>query len=101
MLLPRDDAETRVESDDRETTATFRDRRWVFPNEDSVILPPMCDTTAEEIPAVIAERVIERLRKQFAITFFRLARPRRRELQAPRWGVCRLPWPAGGRAVGQ
>ncbi len=58
VILPRDHAEIRITSDDKETTATFRDRRWVFPNEDCVILP-VINTTAEEIARVIAERAIE------------------------------------------
>ena len=56
VILPRDHAEIKVTSDAKETTATFRDRRWVFPNEDCVILP-VINTTAEEIARVIAQRV--------------------------------------------
>jgi len=94
VILPRDHAEIRVTSDDRETTATFRDRRWVFPNEDCVILP-VVNTTAEEIARVIAERVIERTRQQFGdhLAWIEVAV----DENCGQWGVCRLPWPCSGK----
>lgn len=90
VVLPRDHAEIKVTSDDRETTATFRDRRWVFPNEDCVILP-VVNTTAEELARVIGERVIERTREPFgdALNFIEVAV----DENHGQWGVCRLPWP--------
>ena len=92
VILPRDHEEIRVSSDDRETTARFRDRRWVFPNEDCVILP-VINTTAEEIARVIAERVIERTRDKFAdqLNWIEVAV----DENCGQWGVCRLPWPQG------
>ncbi len=91
VILPDSHAEIRVVSDDKETTATFRDRRWVFPNEDCVILP-VINTTAEEIARVIAERVIERTREQFgeSIEWLEVAVHENHG----QWGVCRLPWKA-------
>ena len=90
MILPQDHAEIKITSDDRETTATFRDRRWVFPNEDCVILP-VINTTAEEIARVIAERVIEQTRERFgnALTWIEVAV----DENNGQWGVCRMPWP--------
>ena len=91
IVLPRDHAEIKISSDDRETTATFRDRRWVFPNEDCIILP-VVNTTAEEMARVIAERVIERTKEKFgsAITWIEVAV----DENNGQWGVCRLPWPS-------
>lgn len=90
VVLPRDHAEIKVTSDERETTATFRDRRWVFPNEDCVILP-VVNTTAEEMARVIAERVIERTKQKFGSTidWIEVAV----DENNGQWGVCRLPWP--------
>lgn len=90
VILPRDHAEIKVSSDDKETTATFRDRRWVFPNEDCVILP-VINTTAEEIARVIAIRVIEKTRDKFgdALSAIEVAV----DENCGQWGVCRLPWP--------
>ena len=89
VLLPTDHAEIKVTSDDRETTATFRDRRWVFPNEDCVLLP-VINTTAEEMARVIAERVREKTKPKFGelLDCIEVAV----DENSGQWGVCRLPW---------
>ncbi|WP_372720695.1 6-pyruvoyl tetrahydropterin synthase family protein [Novipirellula sp.] len=89
ILLPEHHAEIKVTSDAKETTARFRDRRWVFPNEDCVILP-VVNTTAEEIARVIAERVREATREKFgaALSWIEVAV----DENHGQWGVCRLPW---------
>jgi 6-pyruvoyltetrahydropterin/6-carboxytetrahydropterin synthase len=89
VLLPTDHKEILVSSDEKETTARFRDRRWVFPNEDCVHLP-VVNTTAEEIARVIAERVREQTRAKFgeAITWIEVAV----DENHGQWGVCRMPW---------
>ncbi len=89
VILPRDHAEIQVTSDDTETTATFRDRRWVFPKDDCVILP-VINTTAEEIARVIAERVIEQTSARFgdALSWIEVAI----DENHGQWGVCRLPY---------
>ncbi|MEM9366420.1 MAG: 6-pyruvoyl tetrahydropterin synthase family protein [Planctomycetota bacterium] len=89
VILPSDHAEIKVTQDAKETTATFRDRRWVFPNEDCVILP-VINTTAEEIARVIAERVREKTAEQFGphLTWIEVAV----DENQGQWGVCRLPW---------
>ena len=56
VLLPTKHAQIRVHSDEREVTATFESRRWVFPREDCVLLP-VVNTTAEEIAAWIGVRL--------------------------------------------
>ncbi|TWU17723.1 6-carboxy-5,6,7,8-tetrahydropterin synthase [Novipirellula galeiformis] len=89
VILPASHAEIKITSDAKETTATFRDRRWVFPNEDCVILP-VVNTTAEEIARVIAERVMRATREKFgdALTWLEVAV----DENAGQWGVCRMPW---------
>ncbi len=89
VLLPTDHKEILVSSDEKETTARFRDRRWVFPNEDCVHLP-VINTTAEEIARVIAERVREQTREKFGnvITWIEVAV----DENHGQWGVCRMPW---------
>ncbi|QEG38734.1 6-pyruvoyl trahydropterin synthase family protein [Roseimaritima ulvae] len=91
VLLPTEHAEIRVHSDDKETTATFRERRWVFPNEDCILLP-VINTTAEEMARVLAERVRQRTREQFGetLTWIEVAV----DENHGQWGVCRLPWNA-------
>jgi 6-pyruvoyltetrahydropterin/6-carboxytetrahydropterin synthase len=56
MLLPTRHSQIRVAADEREVTAQFESRRWVFPREDCVLLP-VENTTAEEIAAWMAERL--------------------------------------------
>jgi 6-pyruvoyltetrahydropterin/6-carboxytetrahydropterin synthase len=89
VILPRDHEEIRVTSDEQETTAVFRERRWVFPREDCVILP-VVNTTAEEIARVIAERVRAATREKFgdAIDWIEVAV----DENSGQWGVCRMPW---------
>lgn len=89
VILPSDHAEIKVTSDDAETTARFRDRRWVFPNEDVAMLP-VINTTAEEIARVIAERVRARTRDAFgdSLTAIEVAV----DENGNQWGICRLPW---------
>lgn len=89
VLLPEKHAAIHVTSDDKETTARFEDRRWVFPNEDCVILP-VVNTTAEEIAKVIAERVRDKTRKQFgdALSWLEIAV----DENNGQWGICRIPW---------
>jgi len=89
VILPADHAEIKVSSDENETTARFRERRWVFPNEDCVILP-VINTTAEEIARVIAEQVMDRTRESFGnrLRWIEVAV----DENNGQWGVCRLPW---------
>lgn len=89
VILPRDHEEIKITSDEQETTARFRDRRWVFPNEDCVVLP-VINTTAEEIARVIAERVMEKTRSTFGdhLNWIEVAV----DENQGQWGVCRLPW---------
>ena len=89
VLLPRDHQTIKVVRDETETTATFQDRRWVFPNEDCILLP-VVNTTAEEIAKVIAERVREKTRNDFgnALSWIEVAV----DENQGQWGVCRLPW---------
>ena len=89
VLLPRDHAEIKVEVGERETTAGFRERRWVFPNEDCVILP-VVNTTAEEIAGVIAMRVRDQTREAFGdgLDFIEVGV----DENQGQWGTCRLPW---------
>ena len=56
VLLPTTHRQIRVQADEREVTASFESRRWVFPREDCVLLP-VENTTAEEIAAWIARRL--------------------------------------------
>ena len=89
VLLPRDHAAIRVEKIDGEVVAKFENRRWVFPEEDCIILP-VVNTTAEELARVLAERLIEATRAKFGshLAMIEVAV----DENHGQWGVCRLPW---------
>lgn len=63
MLLPTRHPTIHVTTDDRETTARFEDRRWVFPKDECVLLP-VANTTAE----LIADWIAGRIRAELART---------------------------------
>ncbi|MGO8753525.1 MAG: 6-pyruvoyl trahydropterin synthase family protein [Thermoguttaceae bacterium] len=56
MLLPAEHPRIRVIADDREVTATFGDRRWIFPRSDCLLLP-VANTTAELLARYIGLRL--------------------------------------------
>jgi 6-pyruvoyltetrahydropterin/6-carboxytetrahydropterin synthase len=60
MLLPTQHPQIRVEDDGREVTATWSDRRWVFPSGDCRLLS-MPNTTAEMLAAYIGKQLGETL----------------------------------------
>lgn len=60
VLLPTGHPRIHVEFSDREVTATFADRRWVFPSGDCRILP-VPNTTAELVAKYIGQRLYESL----------------------------------------
>lgn len=60
MLLPTGSEHIRVEEDAREVRVTYRDKRYVFPRRD-VILLPIPNTTAEMLARWITGRVREAL----------------------------------------
>jgi 6-pyruvoyltetrahydropterin/6-carboxytetrahydropterin synthase len=58
VLLPTDHPTIQVEVGETEVTATFEDRRWVFPRGDCVLLP-VRNTTAEEVARYIARALTD------------------------------------------
>ena len=62
VLLPTQHQAIHVIADEREVTATFAERRWVFPREDCVLLP-IANTTAELIARWLAYQLKEVIRK--------------------------------------
>lgn len=60
VLLPTKHPKIHVSVDDREVTAVFEERRWVFPREDCVLLP-IANTTAELIGHWIGRHLQETL----------------------------------------
>jgi 6-pyruvoyltetrahydropterin/6-carboxytetrahydropterin synthase len=61
MLLPTRNAVIKVEESGTSVRARYRDREWVFPRGDCVLLP-IENTTAELLARYIAGRLAESLR---------------------------------------
>jgi 6-pyruvoyltetrahydropterin/6-carboxytetrahydropterin synthase len=89
MLLPEKHPLIHVEEKADEVVVRFREKRWVFPREDCVLLP-IENTTAEEIAWWIAMELRKKLYPQIG--------PRITTLEVSvdenhgQWGTCRLPW---------
>jgi 6-pyruvoyltetrahydropterin/6-carboxytetrahydropterin synthase len=62
MLLPTQHPLIRVTSNEREVEATFRDRRWVFPRGDCVLLP-IANTTTELLAELLGRKLLDRLER--------------------------------------
>ena len=63
VLLPTKHPTISVNSEEGEVVARFEKKRWVFPQEDCVLLP-IANTTAELLAKWIGEQLIERLEGQ-------------------------------------
>lgn len=87
MLLPRDHSMIHVEQNESETTARFESKRWVFPNEDCVILP-IANTTAELMARYIAQELVSSTTDSFgeAVTQLTVSVDENRG----QWGICEL-----------
>jgi 6-pyruvoyltetrahydropterin/6-carboxytetrahydropterin synthase len=66
VLLPTEHPTIKVVSNDRDVTATFEDRRWVFPRGDCVLLP-VANTTAELVARYIAERLRDLIQQKLGM----------------------------------
>jgi 6-pyruvoyltetrahydropterin/6-carboxytetrahydropterin synthase len=67
VILPTESQLIRVSKGNRETTVVFEDKRWVFPNEDCVLLP-MPNTTAELLGKWFADRLLDELKAKGGVT---------------------------------
>ena len=87
VLLPTDHPQIRVVADEREVTATFEDRRWIFPRGDCVLLP-VANTTAELLARHIGQRLLAALERRTG------ARPQMLRVAVDenfgQWGVCEI-----------
>jgi len=63
MMLPTRNPHIAVEAGPRSVHVRYRDREWVFPRDDCVLLP-VENTTAELLARYIAQRLADDLRRQ-------------------------------------
>lgn len=87
VLLATQHEQIKVVVDDKEVTATFEDRRWVFPKEDCVLLD-IPNTTAEKLAEYIAGELVEKLGLGSRIPYSRLSVAV--DENRGQWGVFRL-----------
>lgn len=87
VLLPTTHSLIQVTAGETEVEARFRDRRWVFPREDCVLLP-VANTTAELIARHIGTRLLDVLERRVG------QRPNVVRIGVDenhdQWGVCEL-----------
>jgi 6-pyruvoyltetrahydropterin/6-carboxytetrahydropterin synthase len=63
MLLPTQHPLICVQADDKEVQVTFRDRRWIFPRCDCILLE-IPNTTTELLGRYIGRRLLDALQKR-------------------------------------
>lgn len=63
MLLPTESRFIRVEERDGSVHVTYKDRSWMFPREDCILLP-IANTTAELLGRYIGLKVLDVLRRE-------------------------------------
>ena len=78
-----------VEEQENEVIVRFRQKRWVFPREDCMLLP-IANTTAEEIAGWIGHAVREKMKPKIGtnLTMIEIGV----DENHGQWGFCRLPW---------
>ncbi len=88
VLLPTKHPAITVVANDKEVTATFEERRWVFPREDCLLLP-IENTTAELIARWIGEQLREAICKtpECHIETIRIEV----EEKFGQWAICEMP----------
>jgi 6-pyruvoyltetrahydropterin/6-carboxytetrahydropterin synthase len=64
MMLPTRNPRIAVEAGPRSVHVRYRDREWLFPRDDCVLLP-IENTTAELLARYIARRLLEALRQHY------------------------------------
>jgi 6-pyruvoyltetrahydropterin/6-carboxytetrahydropterin synthase len=87
MLLPTSHPLISVKPNDESVEVTFRERRWVFPRGDCVLLP-VPNTTAELLARYLATRLRDALAAKTKARFHRI-RVGVDENEG-QWGVCDL-----------
>jgi 6-pyruvoyltetrahydropterin/6-carboxytetrahydropterin synthase len=87
VMLPTQHPQIRVTEDEREVTAVFEDRRWVFPRGDCVLLP-VANTTAELVARYLGLRLLDALEQRTGArpNFVRLGI----DENFGQWGFCEL-----------
>lgn len=89
VVLPTQHPLIKVAQDDDEVLVTFREKRWIFPLDNCVMLP-IANTTAELMAEYIGRQLMDRTREKFgnSITKLTVAVDENRG----QWGIVELDW---------
>ena len=89
VVLPTSHPLIKVREEGNEVITTFREKRWIFPREDCMLLP-ISNTTAEKLAWWIGQEVRSALKSK--------VNPGIQELEVAvdenhgQWGLCRMAW---------
>lgn len=89
VVLPTKHSLINVADDGNEVTATFRQKRWVFPSEDCVLLP-IGNTTAELMARHIAIELVEKTKSKFGKQIARIMVGV--DENRGQWGIFEMDW---------
>jgi 6-pyruvoyltetrahydropterin/6-carboxytetrahydropterin synthase len=89
VLLPTSHPAITVVANDREVTATFEQRRWIFPREDCILLP-VANTTAELIARWMGLQLLEVLRQHLGGSSLSSLQIEIEE-NFGQWAICQIP----------
>jgi 6-pyruvoyltetrahydropterin/6-carboxytetrahydropterin synthase len=89
VILPTTHPLIKVEQQGVEVLVTFREKRWIFPAEDCMLLP-VTNTTAEQIAGWIATELKSMLRPTVGerLTSLEIGV----DENHGQWGCCRIAW---------
>lgn len=89
VLLPTTHPLIHVTAGEREVVTTFRDKRWIFPIEDCVLLP-VSNTTAEQIAGWIAVELKMAMKPKIGnrLTSLEIGV----DENHGQWGLCKIDW---------
>ncbi len=89
VLLPTQHSLIKVDQSEQEVTATFAEKRWVFPAEDCVLLP-LANTTAELLARFIGGELRSSCRAKFGSKITRLVVAV--DENRGQWGIVEMDW---------
>jgi 6-pyruvoyltetrahydropterin/6-carboxytetrahydropterin synthase len=89
VLLPTTHPHIEVREDEVEVVVSFRDKRWVFPREDCVLLP-VSNTTAEQLAWWVAVELRSTMKPKVGnrIQTLEVAI----DENHGQWGICKINW---------
>ena len=89
VVLPTEHPLIKVSQDDDEVLVTFREKRWIFPVDNCVMLP-IANTTAELMAGYIGGQLMERTREKFGNSIAKLIVSV--DENRGQWGIVELDW---------